>query len=165
MDAQPHFDSADTSDLPTPLQTTPPMLASPPPVILVEPDIPDPFLIDEEGDALSGGDGEEEEASSADVSGTVSPHDVSLSIPASPIPSSISQPNLLLSPNINKDVPPPPSDSEEEEEEVPEVHLPGLIIPTMFLPIPNVRHFFLSNQLTWWLSRSLMYNTCTRRTR
>jgi hypothetical protein len=143
------------------------MLASPPPVIvLVEPDVSDPFLIDEEGDALSGGgEGEEEEASSADVSGTVSPRDVSLSIPASASPSNISQPNLLLSPNINKDVPPPPSDSEEEEEEVPDVHLPGLVLPTMFLPIPNVRRFFLSNQLTWWLPRSLMYYTCTRRTR
>ncbi|KAF5387377.1 hypothetical protein D9757_005706 [Collybiopsis confluens] len=37
-------------------------------------------------------------------------------------------------PNVNKDMPPPPSESEEE---APEMYLPGLVLPTMFLPIPN----------------------------
>jgi hypothetical protein len=33
---------------------------------------------------------------------------------------------------------------------VPAVHLPQLVLPTMFLPIPNVR---MSSHLTWWLTR------------
>ncbi|KAJ7879904.1 hypothetical protein B0H14DRAFT_2707812 [Mycena olivaceomarginata] len=42
----------------------------------------------------------------------------------------------LQSPNRNKDVPPPPQ-SDSDEEDSPELYLPGLCIPTMFLPIPN----------------------------
>ncbi|KIY70574.1 hypothetical protein CYLTODRAFT_347478 [Cylindrobasidium torrendii FP15055 ss-10] len=43
-------------------------------------------------------------------------------------------------PNVNKAVPPPPpvlGDDSEEEEETPDLYLPGLVLPTMFLPIPN----------------------------
>ena len=49
--------------------------------------------------------------------------------------------------------PAPGPDSDEDEEEMPDLYIPALIAPTMFLPIPNVR---LSNfpkpVLTWWLS-------------
>ena len=99
----------------------------------VEPEVPDPFLVDEQEDDTS----DEEQLES---SGTISPaQNVSLGH---------SQPSLLIgnppvSPllNINKDVPLPPSnDSEDEEEDIPDVYLPSLVAPTMFLPIPNVRH-------------------------
>lgn len=110
-------------------------------------DVPDPFLVDEEGDALS---------SEAGSSPRPTPN-VPLSIPVSPSPLS-SKP--LPSPvNVNKEVPPPPvperdgGDSDEDEaDDVPDLYLPGLVTPTMFLPIPNVRHPFTSNLLTWWLS-------------
>ncbi|KAJ2919555.1 hypothetical protein MD484_g859, partial [Candolleomyces efflorescens] len=43
-----------------------------------------------------------------------------------------------MTPNVNKDVPPPPiSDSDDDEDDIPDLYLPGLVIPTMFLPIPN----------------------------
>lgn len=70
----------------------------------------------------------------------------------------ISTPPLSITPevkslNVDKPVPPPPApapvdeSSEEDEPEVPAVYLPQLVLPTMFLPIPNVR---LCHHLTWW---------------
>ncbi|KAK7061051.1 hypothetical protein VNI00_000786 [Paramarasmius palmivorus] len=55
------------------------------------------------------------------------------------VPPVSSTPVTPTTPNVNKDVPPPPAEETiaEEEEEVPELYLPGLVIPTMFLPIPN----------------------------
>ncbi|KAF9048300.1 hypothetical protein BDZ89DRAFT_1057874, partial [Hymenopellis radicata] len=47
------------------------------------------------------------------------------------------------------------------EEEVPDLYLPGLVLPTMFLPIPNVRRP-LSFLLMWWLSRGLTYTSTFR---
>ncbi|PPQ91887.1 hypothetical protein CVT25_000762 [Psilocybe cyanescens] len=120
-----------------------PMFTSPP-TVYIEPETPDPFLIDEEGDALSGDDEEALRGSSAAVSqATVSPaHNVPLDLPPSPSPepdhAQRQRPPTSPLPNINKDVPPPPSsDSEEEDEEVPDIYVPTLIVPTMFLPIPN----------------------------
>lgn len=118
-----------------------PMFTSPP-TVYVEPEAPDPFLMDDEGDEAS--DGEEQTGSSATISQyTVSPaHNVDLSQPSSPGPQQpLASPRL----NINKDVPPPPSDDSDEEEEVPDVYVPSLVMPTMFLPIPNVRHLFSTN--------------------
>jgi len=121
-----------------------------PPAVYVEPETPDPFLVDDESDEVSSN--EEETA------GSVSP--APRDIPLSPTPS---HPPMSPLPNINKDVPPPPpSDSESEEEEIPDIYVPTLIAATMFLPIPNVRRPFSSNILTWWLQRNLMYTTCTR---
>ena len=51
-------------------------------------------------------------------------------------------------------------DDEEDEEDVPELYLPGLTLPTMFLPIPNVRYPLFSS-LTWWLSKSTLYYAAT----
>lgn len=143
-----------------------PMFSSPPNVY-VEPEVPDPFLIDDEDDSS---EEEGRNSPSAPISSsqqTITPsHEISLAIPTSP---SISQPTtphtIPLPPSdLNKDVPPPPSsDSEPDEDEAPDLYLPGLVIPTMFLPIPNVRRPFSSHYLMWWLSRSLMYYTCTRR--
>lgn len=54
-------------------------------------------------------------------------------------------------PAVDKPVPALPVASDTESEtEVPAVHLPQLVLPTMFLPIPNVR---MSSHLTWWLTR------------
>ena len=55
-------------------------------------------------------------------------------------------------PPVDKPVPALPVSSETESEtgDEPAVHLPQLVMPTMFLPIPNVR---LSSHLTWWLTR------------
>jgi len=136
---------------------------SPELAIYVEPEVPDPFLIDDEDDAVSDND-EEAGAVAAAVSEsqqTIIPaHEISLT--SEHISSLPAVPPL----NVNKDVPPAPRpDSESDEDQVPDLYLPGLILPTMFLPIPNVRRSFSSNYLTWWLSRSLMYYTCTRRIR
>lgn len=145
--------------------------------VYVEPEIPDPFLIEEEDDtdASSSSDKEKEneveseiEASSElpaaqEIALTVSTATTTDATSAltSPAPSE----PLVLSPlNLNKDVPPPPSGEEEEEEEEPDLFLPGLIIPTMFLPIPNVRRsFYSSNMLLWWLPKSSSMYMCNRR--
>jgi len=67
----------------------------------------------------------------------------------------------LAPPVVNVPTPPPPvpekpvpasshgSDTASETD-VPAVYLPQLVMPTMFLPIPNVR---ISSHLTWWLTR------------
>jgi len=133
-----------------------------PPTVFVEAETPDPFLIDEEGDALS----EDEDSSAAVSQLTVSPaHDVPLDLPdpSSPEPDNTQQqaPTSPL-PNLNKDVPPPPSSESEQEDEVPDIYVPTLITPTMFLPIPNVRLPLFTNTLTWWLCRNSMYSTCIR---
>jgi len=127
------------------------------PTAFVEPETPDPFLIDdEEEDSLSEEEAAEETSSDANSQQVVLPTEaVPLDPPSSP---EASIPRPL--PNLQKDVPPPPSESEEEY--VPELYVSALIVPTMFLPIPNVRHSFSSNLLTWWLSRNSMYYNCTR---
>lgn len=47
----------------------------------------------------------------------------------------------------------PGPDSDEDEEEMPDLYIPALIAPTMFLPIPNVR--LSMPVLTWQLSRGV----------
>lgn len=126
------------------------LIASPPPV-LVEPEVPDPFIVDdgEDSDSDTGHEDEtlaDDPPSAADeialAPSTVldpassQPSDEPLQ---SPVPAPIPQNSV----NVDKAVPSLPSlgSEEEEEEEAPELYLPGLIIPTMFLPIPNVRIF------------------------
>jgi hypothetical protein len=161
-----HIDMSDEHDFP---QEEPPLNPheQDPSVIsptFIEPETPDPFLVDDEGDSLSEEEAAEENTSSdANSHQVVSPSEaVPLDLPSLP---EISTPRPQpLVPNLQKDVPPPPSEEEEEEEEeyVPELYVPALIVPTMFLPIPNVRRPFSSNLLTWWLSRNSMYYNCTR---
>ena len=123
----------------------------------IEPEIPDPFLIDDEGDSLSEEEADEEKAlSDANSQQVVSPmQGLPLALPSSP---EVSTPPAL--PSMQKDIPTLPSESEEEY--VPDLYVPALIVPTMFLPIPNVRRSFSLNLLTWWLSRNSMYDNCTR---
>ncbi|KAK0202556.1 hypothetical protein DFS33DRAFT_1263546 [Desarmillaria ectypa] len=90
------------------------------------PDVPDPFLIDDDDEKSSNNDGSSQLSASRRSM-----------MPAEEIPlaASLASPSL----NINKDVPPPPPevDTDPDEEEAPDLYLPGLVLPTMFLPIPN----------------------------
>lgn len=117
-----------------------------PPSQVTEPEVPDPFIIDDPEAAVS----EEGSAAASQV------EEIALA------PESIS-PTSTVPPNLNKDVPPPP-DTNQSEEEVHDLYLPGLTMPTMFLPIPNVR-ISLSYHLTWWFFKRapLMYRPCTIR--
>lgn len=153
--------------------------------VYVEQEVPDPFLIDDEGDAMSEDEREEHEreretsvAPSAASSEPPAAQEVALSVSTTTLNTaamtspSPSEPPILSPLNVNKDVPPPPEEEQEqdaeegtqEEEEVPDLFLPGLIIPTMFLPIPNVRRSLYSpNMLLWWLPKSTsMYHMCNR---
>ena len=116
---------AESSDKPEP----PPVPSKDP-----EPEVPDPFLVD---DSDSDEDLDNKEASPA--------HDVEISL-AQP---SESTPVIPLDANVHNAV--PPDSNENVEEEVLDLYLPNLIIPTLFLPIPNVRLPF--SHLIWWLSR------------
>ncbi|EMD38936.1 hypothetical protein CERSUDRAFT_47943 [Gelatoporia subvermispora B] len=117
-------------------------LTVPPDPALSEPELPDPFVVDESaGQSLSASVSEVVEPSPA-------PSSINLeqSVPAvdeialaqstilSPSASSSSQP--LPSPNLNKAVPSPPA-AESDDEDAPDLYLPSLLLPTMFLPIPN----------------------------
>lgn len=130
---------------------------------VLEPEVPNPFIGEDSEGALSEG-----ENVSSDVEGaspdseSVHPADEEIALAQSALPAPSEVPSFILSPNVNKDVPPPPvSDTESE---APELYLPGLTMPTMFLPIPNVR-LSLSYTLTWWFHRRppLMYIPCTIR--
>jgi hypothetical protein len=131
----------------------------PVPEVHVEEDVPDPFLVDDEGDALSSedGSGPAEAPRESESASPAAAQEVSLSNTNTASPSPLPAPPspLPMTPNVNKDVPPPPiSDSDDDEDDIPDLYLPGLVIPTMFLPIPNVRPSLSSNLLTWWLRRS-----------
>ncbi|KAG5723677.1 Tetratricopeptide repeat protein 15 [Termitomyces sp. T112] len=104
-------------------------------VVHVELGIPDPFLVDDDTSS-------EEEAAVNDPappSQSVTSNEVPLALP--PSPRDFEPPMALtvglLSTNVNKAVPPLPADSETDEDEAPDLYLPGLLLPTMFLPIPN----------------------------
>lgn len=121
----------------------------------IDTDVPDPFLVDDQESISSSGDSPAPPASSElNISPAPEP---TLSTPPSP-----SQPVSLPSPNVNKDVPPPPAETDSDESDAPDLYLSGLILPSMFLPIPNVRRSPSFNFLTWWLSRSLIYYNCIR---
>jgi len=136
-----------------------PTALSPPPTI-VEPEVPDPFLVDDPEDPVS-------DESSSDAKSPPAPEEISLAPPAaSPAPSPIAE-------RLNAELPPvpptrstPEPDSEEDDEETPDLYIPALTAPTMFLPIPNVR-LSLFKPLTWWLSSKnlINYSCIIRQTR
>ncbi|OBZ74047.1 Trafficking protein particle complex subunit 12 [Grifola frondosa] len=108
-----------------------------PPSAAIEPEVPDAFLADEPEEVIK------EEATALEEPHTgLSVEDTTESLAADeitlagqPSPSSL---KADLPADVNKAVPPPPTvESDEDEEETPELYLPGLTIPTMFLPIPN----------------------------
>lgn len=111
------------------------------PSVLVEPEVPDPFIVDDGEDSSSsesdGAQEQEDHSPSPAAEDNIALAQSTLS--DKPVSDTSEKP--LPSPNTNKAVPPPPTDpmsDEDDEEEPPELYLPGLIIPTMFLPIPNV---------------------------
>lgn len=130
---------------------------------VLEPEVPDPFIVEGSEGTLSEG-----EDASSDVEGTspdsesVHPADEEIALVQSALLTPSEVPPSIPSPNVNKDVPPPPAS--DTESEAPELYLPGLTMPTMFLPIPNVR-LSLSYTLTWWFHPRppLMYIPCTIR--
>ena len=118
---------------------------------------PNPFLVDDPEDPLS------EPASPIPAPVPPLPLDpVTLPLevpPVEPVALTPAQTELPLLPDpepapppVDKPVPALPVSSETESEtgDEPAVHLPQLVMPTMFLPIPNVR---MSSPLTWWLTR------------
>jgi hypothetical protein len=119
--------------------------------------IPNPFLVDDPEEPLS--DLEPELPTPALVvpptpSSFPPEPSPSESITLSPVPSQLPLPTepVPVPPlNIDKPVPaPPPASDSDSEPEPPAVYLPQLVLPTMFLPIPNVR---IRSHLTWWLTR------------
>jgi hypothetical protein len=80
----------------------------------------------------------------------------------------------LMSPPLDKttQLPPAPQplsasapgpDSDEDEEEMPDLYIPALIAPTMFLPIPNVRLSYFKPMLTRRSSKDVLSNLCIPR--
>ncbi|KAG6890323.1 hypothetical protein C0995_009530 [Termitomyces sp. Mi166 len=128
----------DSAELATPTQSA---LSEEPtfstPAVYIEPDVPDPFLIDDDASSEEAVVDDTEPPSQSIV--TLTPTEVPLTIPPSP---EVAEPQMshtsgLPSPNVNKAVPPLPANSEIDEDEAPDLYLSGLLLPTMFLPIPN----------------------------
>jgi hypothetical protein len=151
-DTSPETVSEDPDPLLFPLPPSP--LPSPPPIM----DPVDPIHPPEnpqEVDALF----HDDERTSSDS--TVSSSSVHLQPPATidialttPSPDRTVQPSPVLPP---PPAPAPGPDSDEDEEEMPDLYIPALIAPTMFLPIPNVRlSYFFKPVLTWWLSKDVL---------
>jgi len=116
---------------------------------------PNPFLVDDPEDPLSDpGSSPPAPILPLDPGSLLPETSPSESVTLSPGPSS--EPPLLAEPApqvpaVDKPVPALPVVSDtESEQEAPAVHLPQLVMPTMFLPIPNVR---INSYLTWWLTR------------
>lgn len=144
------------------------MVSETPPSMLVEPEVPDPFIVDDgDSDSDSNSDGEgagagDEDSISGEDGGTPAAADeiaLAQSIIIEPPQQPVGEPSTVLDASheppstslldVNKIVPPTPPtpqtiSDDDEEEEPPELYLPGLILPTMFLPIPNVRFYCLS---------------------
>jgi hypothetical protein len=116
---------------------------------------PNPFLVDDPDDPLSDlGSPSPAPALPLDPGSLLPDTSPSESVTLSPAPTS--EPPLPAepapqTPAVDKPVPALPVVSDtESEQEAPAVHLPQLVMPTMFLPIPNVR---INSYLTWWLTR------------
>lgn len=109
---------------------------------------PDPFLVEDPKELLSDPESTAQEP--------VSPPEVTPSEPVVLSPATPAQTQLPVNvpaqpPIEEKPAPASPHGSETgSETDVPAVYLPQLVMPTMFLPIPNVR---ISSYLTWWLTR------------
>lgn len=70
--------------------------------------------------------------------------DVALTSP--PPDRTVEPPSALPPPSASAPAP----DSDEDEEEMPDLYIPALIAPTMFLPIPNVRLSCFSEPALAW---------------
>ncbi|KAI0741612.1 hypothetical protein C8Q80DRAFT_1110193 [Daedaleopsis nitida] len=101
-----------------------------PPAPVGEPEVPNPFIEDLDAESSEN----VSVASESMVQSMLVP--AAEEIPLAPPQAAIPTPR---SPNFNKSVPPTPTlpSEDEDEDDVPELYLPGLTLPTMFLPIPN----------------------------
>ncbi|TCD71852.1 hypothetical protein EIP91_003195 [Steccherinum ochraceum] len=131
------------------------------PPVLEEPEVPDPFLVDdpedpelseeeeEQRDPSPSADEDEDDSTPADEI-ALAQSVVELPPPVTPATAlSSTEAHPLASPlQVNKPMPPTPapaaavpssaaSSSSEEEDDPPALYISGLTIPTMFLPIPN----------------------------
>jgi hypothetical protein len=98
--------------------------------------IPDPFLVDEPDDLAVEGEDPPSPGSQSPQSLAHPSDEISLDVDPTPTQS------FLSSAQVEKDVPPIPSSSDpddRDEEDSPDIIVPGIIAPTMFLPIPHVR--------------------------
>ena len=133
------------------------------PPAAVEPEVPNPFIVDDGEDE----DEEEGEEGNCELAVEVGVEDENRT-PTAEDEIALAQ-SIILDPltlNVDKPVPLPPiqqvqdevqaaaaaaievsglaydddddDEEEEEDDEPPELYLPGLVLPTMFLPIPNV---------------------------
>jgi hypothetical protein len=132
-------------------------LPSPSPIPIMEPVDPvQPLENPRKVDAFF----HDDEHSSSDGS-TVSSSSGQVQLPATTDIALTSPPpdrTVQLSPAIpSQSTSAPGPDSDEDEEEMPDLYIPALIAPTMFLPIPNVRlSYFFKPVLTWWLSKDVL---------
>jgi hypothetical protein len=119
---------------------------------------PDPFLVDDPENPLSDPETETEPTAQTPTPPPAAPSPLDAT-PVEPVALSPAASELSLSPeNVPASPPvevepvpaPQPVSGSESEPDAPTVFLPQLVLPTMFLPIPNVR---ISSHLTWWLTR------------
>jgi len=126
------------------------------PAPVAESDVPDPFLVDDPDDPLSDPESlstplalDAAELSKSQT--TITPTEEVLL--GAPTPASPSKAIESPIPGLSKPVvavPTPPPMTYSSGSDAPAIYLPQLVLPNMFLPIPNVRLCF---HLTWWLTR------------
>ncbi|KAI0953947.1 hypothetical protein AcW1_006737 [Taiwanofungus camphoratus] len=115
------------------------------PPVIVEPEVPDPFLVDDEPRSEPEAESEEgsvpEDAPSGLSADNAEPpltaaDEIALAQSSASLP--LTDP-LAAAADVHKATPPPPrlESEDEDEDEAPQLYLPGLTLPTMFLPIPN----------------------------
>ncbi|KAI9440584.1 hypothetical protein H4582DRAFT_1937879 [Lactarius indigo] len=115
--------------------------------------VPDPFLVDDPENPLSDPEPPTQEPAPSPPDSTPAESVVlSPTVPEIVLPSeNVPAPPPVEDKPVPAPPPPPPVVSDTDSEpEAPTVYLPQLVLPTMFLPIPNVR---ISSHLTWWLTR------------
>ncbi|KAJ2966214.1 hypothetical protein NUW54_g13873 [Trametes sanguinea] len=104
-----------------------------PPAPAGEPEVPDPFLrepADSENDGASVPSDAPEGLSSPSPLPVTEEINLAPALPATPSP--LRSPKAPSTPALAAS-----DEEDEDEEDVPELYLPGLTLPTMFLPIPN----------------------------
>lgn len=90
---------------------------------------------------------DDENSSSEDS--TVSSSSVQIQLPATTDIDLMSPPpdkTIQVSPELPPQSATAAPDSDDDDEEMPDLYIPALIAPTLFLPIPNVRPSCFSNQ-------------------
>ena len=153
-DMRPETASEDPDPLLLPLPPSPPCSPSPlmdptdPVQTPVTPQEVDPFLHDDDqspsdDSTVSSSSGHLQIPATTDIALTTPPPDRTVQLTPAQLPPSASAA--------------PGPDSDEDDEEMPDLYIPALIAPTMFLPIPNVRlSYFFKPVLIWWLSKDIM---------